>query len=118
MIFHVLNSCKPVFVNDISTFTGTGSDVQFMRFVLGLKCIACLPLFVANQRILGVLRLGFDDPRGWPEQEKVRACVCARSGALAPSAAPPGSHTCLMHPVPHLHCNCMDWLPASLPPSS
>ena len=80
MIFHVLNSCKPVFVNDIATFTGTGPDVQFMRFVLGLKCIACLPLFVANQRILGVLRLGFDEPRGWPEQEKV--CACERPGHL------------------------------------
>jgi hypothetical protein len=72
MIYHVLNTCKPVFVNDITTFSGNGPDIQFMRFVLGMNCIACLPLFVANQRILGVLRLGFAEPRGWPEQERVR----------------------------------------------
>ena len=82
MIFHVLNSCRPVFVNDIADFSGNGPDIQFMRFVLGLKCIACLPLFVANQRILGCLRLGFDEPRAWVEDEMVR--IESRSSWLLP----------------------------------
>ncbi len=78
MIYHVLHSCKPVFVNDIAASFPTannGSDIQYMRFVLGLKCIACLPLFATSQRqnsgrILGVLRLGFEHPRKWIESER------------------------------------------------
>lgn len=50
---------------------GPYSDVQFMRFVLGLKSVTCLPLVVAGSRILGVLRLGFEDSWNWVEHEKV-----------------------------------------------
>lgn len=70
LIFHVLNNCQPVFVSDIATFPGPYSDVQFMRFVLGLRSVACLPLVVANARILGVLRLGFEAPCQWAEHER------------------------------------------------
>ena len=45
--------------------------LQFMHFVMGLQSMTCLPLVISNQRILGVLRLGFDEPRNWVEQEKV-----------------------------------------------
>lgn len=75
LIFHVLHNCQPVFISNIATFPGPYSDVQFMRFVLGLRSVACLPLVVANTRILGVLRLGFDDAWIWEEQEKVRSNV-------------------------------------------
>lgn len=70
LIFHVLNNCQPVFVSNIASFPGPYSDVQFMRFVLGLRSVACLPLVVANARILGVLRLGFEAPWQWVEHEK------------------------------------------------
>jgi hypothetical protein len=43
-----------------------------MRFVLNLKSVACLPLVVASTRMLGVLRLGFEEMWQWNEQEKVR----------------------------------------------
>jgi hypothetical protein len=43
-----------------------------MRFVLNLKSVACLPLVVASTRLLGVLRLGFEETWHWTEQEKVR----------------------------------------------
>ncbi len=42
-----------------------------MRFVLGLKSIACLPLVSAQGRVLGVLRLGFQVPWEWTDPEKV-----------------------------------------------
>lgn len=42
-----------------------------MRFVLGLRSVACLPLVVLGSRILGVLRLGFETPCAWGEHEKV-----------------------------------------------
>lgn len=57
----------------LDTPSGPYSDVQFMRFVLGLKSVACLPLVVASSRIIGVLRLGFQEPWDWNEQEKVGA---------------------------------------------
>jgi hypothetical protein len=59
---------------------GPYSDVQFMRFVLGLKSVACLPLVTAQQRILGVLRLGFEDAWAWDDNEKVRAGLGKRKG--------------------------------------
>jgi hypothetical protein len=55
---------------------GPYSDVQFMRFVLNLKSVACLPLVVASTRMLGVLRLGFEEMWQWNEQEKVRPLEC------------------------------------------
>ncbi|KAJ9524486.1 hypothetical protein QJQ45_019550, partial [Haematococcus lacustris] len=70
LIFHVLNNCTPMFISNTTNFPGPYSDVQFMRFVLGLRSVACLPLVMANARILGVLRLGFKDMWHWAEQEK------------------------------------------------
>lgn len=70
LIYYVLNKCQPVFISNIVTFPGPYSDVQFMRFVLGLKSVACLPLVVSGSRLLGVLRLGFEEAWQWEEQEK------------------------------------------------
>jgi hypothetical protein len=62
-------------------------DPQFMRFVLNLRSVACLPLVVADSRVLGVLRLGFDDLWNWSEQEKVGsrgACAACTWGPSGP----------------------------------
>eukprot|EP00798_Chlamydomonas_sp_ICE-L_P012036 gene12036-15138_t len=72
LILHVLRSCQPIFISDIMTFPGPCSDVQFMRFVLGLKAVACVPLVVANSRILGFLRLGFAQSCIWEETDKAQ----------------------------------------------
>ena len=71
LIYHVLHNCCPIFIKDMNTYSGPYSDVQFMRFVLGLRSLACLPLVVDGLRILGVLRLGFEGEKQWGEQEKV-----------------------------------------------
>jgi hypothetical protein len=49
---------------------GTYTDLHFMRLVLGLESVACLPL-VVNMRVLGVLRLGYGHTTEWEEQEQV-----------------------------------------------
>ncbi len=52
-----------------------------MRFVLGLKSAACLPLVSPTGRVLGVLRLGFQEPWEWTDSEKVRgAAACWAEG--------------------------------------
>ncbi|GIL74060.1 hypothetical protein Vretimale_4983 [Volvox reticuliferus] len=70
LIYHVLHNCQPVFINNVAAFPGPYADVQFMRFVLNLRSVACLPLVVAGSRVLGVLRLGFEDWWNWTEHEK------------------------------------------------
>lgn len=57
------------------TCAGPFTDVQFMRFVLGVQSVACIPLTVEGSPTLGVLRLGFDTPYSWPAIEQVRACI-------------------------------------------
>jgi len=71
VVHFVLKSCNPVFIDDISVFSGSDKDIQFMRDALGLSSISCLPL-VANQHIIGCLRLGFQEPRIWTDEEMVR----------------------------------------------
>ncbi|GIL54291.1 hypothetical protein Vafri_9852 [Volvox africanus] len=70
LIYHVLHNCQPVFINNVAAFPGPYADVQFMRFVLNLRSVACLPLVMAGSRVLGVLRLGFEDWWNWTEHEK------------------------------------------------
>lgn len=69
--------------------SGPYSDVQFMRFVLNLKSVACLPLVSLNGRMLGVLRLGFEESCPWSDKDKVgvaeqSACVVSLSQLLHP----------------------------------
>lgn len=80
LIYHVLHNCQPVFISNVAAFPGPYADVQFMRFVLSLRSVACLPLVVAGSRVLGVLRLGFEEQWNWTEQEKVRSRGVGRGG--------------------------------------
>ena len=52
MIFHVLNACKPVFVNDIAQFSGNGPDIQ----VRGRLSLASLPTAFILVRVKAVDR--------------------------------------------------------------
>lgn len=78
LIYHALHSSTPVFIPDIISFSGPYSDLQFMHFVMGLRSVACLPLGLTQQQAVGVLRLGFDEPREWFELDKVRGISFAR----------------------------------------
>lgn len=72
MVHYVLKACDPVFINDIAEFSGRSSpDIQYMQLALGLTSVACLPLLVADQRILGCLQIGFEEARIWTDFEMV-----------------------------------------------
>lgn len=51
---------------------GRYTDLQFMRLVLGLESVACLPL-MSSTHMQGVLCLGYSFPIDWNSLEQVRS---------------------------------------------